>query len=445
VNDLYKFFSTNGQGAGPSFDIGNAIQSENGATNDLGRFKRSGDFGGHHGHHSGHHGHRSQRRRNVEEPPAPLQDAIVYPEDKLSPWMRGLIGSVESASAVLEPALRTIGFEPNETLEVSVIQRATIATPTTKTVTALEFAEHITTKGHAGYSFSPKTDRGRELQSIITDSEKYGHEGFFSKAGLHPIRQKFRHEGLEAIGDKLSKFGVFLDYHATLYRVEANPPLERGRRPTWDRSINAEIGNLIRVGGTINKYFAIIPHHPDLVIPTPDPNSADEWNQWMRETGKFLLFRDPSKLPRRTRFLAVQEDPGNIEHPSHSVRGTVLHTLKPIVAETVKHLSDLVVKETVFERIVDYFNSFFIPIYDVAKAIVEEQHAKLIVLLGLELIPYVGEGGKVVFKASVKNPAVRTAAGQVAQVAGRLVKNGKDFVAPAVIDSVADEISSRSA
>lgn len=451
INDLYEFFASTRGGGATLFEGSDAAQSDNEVATDPGRVKRSGDDRHQHvnrrvqsregDHDHDHQDDRSDSRPNAEETPDPLQDAIVYPADKLSSWMRGLMTSVESASAVLEPALRKIGFDPDETLEVSVIQRATIASPTRKTITALEFAEHVTTKGHVGYSYEPTTARGRELHSILTDSEEYGTEGFFSKAALHPIRHKFRHEGLDAIAEKLLNFGVFLDNPATLYYVQAIPKFKIGLRSSMERRTNAELGNLIRVGGTINKYFAIIPHHPDLVIPTPDPSETDKWAEWMGATGRFLFFRDQSKLPKGTPFTTVQEDPGNIEHPSHSVRGAVFHTLKPIVAKTVRHMSDLIVKETPTQRIMDYFNSFFIPIYDIAKSVVEEQHAKVVVLLGLELIPYAGKGGKALFKASVKSGAGRAAAGHVAQLAGRVFSDGKNIVAPAVVDRVANEIN----
>jgi hypothetical protein len=385
-------------------------------------------------------------QRNANEAVNPLENAVVYPEDRLSPWMRGLINSVESVFSLLGPPLRKIGFEPDEKIDVKIVRSSGGATgiqPQKMKMTAAEFAMYVTTERSPGYAVVPMTGRGRELKNLLTDSEKYREESFFSKEAIHPIKHKYKHDGMKAIGDKFAEKGVFMEHMATLYHVRANVPGEDISSDTA-RTYDADLGTIVRLEGETPRFFAIIPHHPDLVIPAVDPTSELAFGEWMQKTGKYLFFRDADALDSETYFFSTEESRNNIAHPNDTLRGAVAHTLKPIISETMKHMTDLVVNETPAERVLNKVLGLFVPFYDVGKALKDGNYEQAMVFLSFEMIPYVGKGAKLLFKTTFKGVAARAAADQVGKWAGKAFKKATEWGgSDAAADFVADRAKKR--
>jgi hypothetical protein len=384
-------------------------------------------------------------QQNADQIVNPLENAVVYPEDKLSPWMRGLINSVESVFSLLGPPLRKIGFEPDETIDVKIArsgQTLIRIKPLHTKMTAAEFAMYTTTAQSAGYSVLPTTERGRELKRLLTDSEKYGEESFFSKEAIRPVKHKYKHDGMKIIGDKFAKLGIFMEHVATLYHVRANLPGEN-ISSALANTYDADLGTIVRLEGETPRFFAIVPHHPDLVFSAVDPTSELEFGEWMRETGKYLFFRDPGALSSETYFFSVEENRNNIAHPSDTLRGAVAHTLKPIIAKTMQHMTDLVVNETPAERALNNFLGLFIPFYDFGKALKNGNYEKAMVFLSFEMIPYVGKGAKWLFKTTFKGVAARAAADQVGNLAGRAFKDATYWGGSDLADFVVDGAKKR--
>ena len=452
TDDLYDSFAMARGDEGSRLPGGEAARSKNAIAPPQGRAKRSGgidpyrryshhSLNRHHDHHPDHHRHRRRHhRRHVAETAGALQNAVVYPEAKLSPWMRNLINSVESIVSLFGPALRAIGFESDERIDVQRMVSGTQHLPIApEKVTAAEFASHLTAKGSEGFALKPLTERGRELESAITDQEKYGEQNFLAKAVLDPIKAKIKHEGLRAIEDKFEhKYGIFLNHAATLYHVTGRRKPSLNLRSGQGSAIKGELGTIVKLAGTTTRYFAIVPHHPEMVIPVPDPDSGHEWRAWMASTGRQLFFSDPGMFPSGSTFSTVAEDPANIAHPSHTLRGAVFHTINPIIAGTMRHMTELVTHETPAEKVLNRILGF-IPFYDVAKSFKEGEYKKAIVFLGFELIPYVGKGAKILFKATFKAFPARAAADRVASLADRGFSAIKEAVGSDIADAAVKE------
>lgn len=449
VDDLYKFFSAVAAGKERSFDGGDAIQPENGAMKGQGRFKRnsglhrSGRAAGHDEHHrpvqpDPEHDSRHKRRPHSHE--HSLQGAVAYPEDKLSPWIKKVFNSVESLVTLCGSALRAIGFEPDELIEVhrSVSGMEHIPVPP-KNVTAAEFAVHLTTEGNEKSRLKPLTDRGRELQQIITDKGRYGKDNFLAKEVLSPIKRKHIEDGMQAIGDKFIDIDrIFLDDSVTVYHVKGQMPLKVHLSSSYVAAIKGELGTIVKIpgrGGTLTRYFAIVPHHPDLVIQVPDPNSQERWNTWMATTGKHLFFNDPSIFPGGSTFPVEEQDLTGLERAAGMLRGAVHHTIKPIVDGTMQHMTELVSHETLAEKALGRILGF-IPFYDFAKSIIDGKYEKAMVFLSFDLIPYVGKGAKILVRATFRSTPTHLAVDQVAKWADRgfevLSKSGSGHIADAV-------------
>jgi hypothetical protein len=458
VDDLYEFFSAIRKGQENTFDSGDAMRSEDGEVTDLGRFKRSS--GHHHGYPTGHHEHhrsdqleaehdrdheghhKSRRRPPVGQAPSPLQDAVTYPEDKLSAWIKKVFNSVESVVSLCGPALRAVGFEPDELIEVhrSVSGMEHIPTPP-KNVTAAEFSVHLTTDGNEKFRLKPLTDRGHELQKIITDKGRYGKDNFLAKEVLNPIKRKHFEDGTRAIGDKFIDIDrIFLDDSATIYHVKGQMPLKIHMSSSYVTDIRGELGTIVKIpsrDGNLTRYFAIVPHHPDMVIQVPDPSSKKRWNTWMGTTGKHLFFNDPSIFPGASTFSAEEQDLTDLERAAGLLRGAVHHTVKPIVDETMQHMTELVSHETLAEKALNRILGF-IPFYDFSKSVIEGKYEKAMVFLSFDLIPYVGKGAKILIKTTFRSAPAHLAVDQVAKWADRgfevLSKSGSGPIADAVAD-----------
>lgn len=462
VDDLYNVFATITEGNGLPFDSGDAIQSENGPTKKQARFKRnsglhrSGHSTGHHPHHrhdqldpqhDSDHKRHTHRRNGAEEASHHLQDSVVYPEDKLSPWMKNVFNSVESIVSLFGPALRAIGFEPDEPIEVhrSVSGMEHIPMPS-KNVTAAEFSMHLTTEGNEKFRLKPLTDRGRELQRIVTEKGRYGENNFLAKEVLNPIKRKNIEEGMMAIGNKFMDIDrIFLDDTATLYHLKGQMPVKVQLSSSYVAAIKSELGTIVKIpgpGGTLTRYFAIVPHHPDMVIQVPDPNSKERWRTWMATTGKHLFFSDPSIFPGGSTFLAEEQDISGLERSAGVLRGAVHHTIEPIVDGTMKHMTELVSHETLAEGALNKILGF-IPFYDFARSVRNGQYKKAVVFLSFDLIPYVGKGAKILFKTIFKSTPARLAADQVAKWADEGFEVLSKSSSGNVADTVADDLVRR--
>lgn len=458
TNDLYKRFATARGDEQAPFTGSAATQPENALAPRRERAKRSASLryrhsSGHaldrrhgHGHHDHHHRRRHRRRhqrRHVEATPDPLKDAIVYPEERLSPWMKDLINSVESVASLFGPALREIGFEPDEMIDVqkkiSGTQHLSIA-PTK--ITAADFAMYLTAKGNEGIAYEPLSNRGRELERIITEKGRHGEHNFFAKEVLNPLKAKLKSQGLHAIGEKLDcEHGLFLEHRATLYHVTVTKPINESPyfsrvRANTGNPIRGELGTIVKISGAPDRYLAIAPHHPDMVIAVPDPHS-EEGRTWLASLGAQLFFSNPSAFPSGSTFSVVEEDARNIPHPSHTLRGAVFHTINPIISGTMRHMTELVINETPGDRLINRLLGF-IPFYDVAKAVVNAEYEKAIVFLGFELVPYVGKGAKALFKTTFRGFAARAAADKVARLASKgnkIVSSIKDEFGSDIVDA----------
>jgi hypothetical protein len=211
AGDLFELLTTTRDDTRASFESGAAGPSKKRPVRSQGRVKRSSGGLYQYRAHSDHplnryHRHlrgrgRRHQRRHAEQTENPLQDAIVYPEDKLSDWIKNVFNSVESVVSLLGPALHDIGFKSEEMIEIerdiSGLEHMGIRP---KNITAAEFVVHLTTDGHEKYRFKPLTDRGRELERIITEKGRYGKNNFLSKEVLRPIKSKLRSEAIVAIG-----------------------------------------------------------------------------------------------------------------------------------------------------------------------------------------------------------------------------------------------------
>lgn len=370
----------------------------------------------------------------------PLANKVVYPEEKLSPWMRGLINSVESVVSLLGPPLRKIGFEPDERVDVKIVyprDGIVRVRPRQIKMTAAEFAMYVTTEQSPGYSVVSVTERGYKLKRLLTGSEKYGKESFFSKEAIRPVMHKYKHEGFRAIEDKFGKLGFFMERMATLYHVKANIPGEV-ISSAFAKTYDGDLGTIVRLEGETPRFFAIVPHHPDLVISAVDPTSELEFGDWMRETGKYLFFREPDALSSETYFFSAEENRNNIDHPSDTLRGAVMHTLKPIITQTMQSMTDLVVNDTPVERTAEHVLGLCIPAYDFIKMIKEVNYKKAIVLVSFELIPYVGKGAKVLLKTTFRGAAARAVADQVGKWGGKVFDAAKAWGSSDVADQVVE-------
>lgn len=443
TEDLYHRFSTVRADEEAPFAGSQTAQSKNGSAQGPERAKRSSDLHrhrhssdhalhGHHGHDDHHHPHRHHehdhhhrrrhQRRHVEATPDPLQNAIVYPEDKLSPWMKDLINSVESVASLFGPALRAIGFEPDEMIDVQKKTSGTGHLPIgPSTVTAAEFATYLA--AYEGVAYEPLTERGRELERIITEKGRYGEQGFFAKEVLKPIENRLKHQGFVAIQDKFDlEHGLFLGEHATLYHVTGQKPFNLN--PNFRRApgypIRGLLATIVKIPGDPDRYLAIAPHHPDMVLAVPDPHS-EEGHRWLTSLGLPLFFNDPSVFPAGSTFSVVEEDAKNMPHPSHTLRGAVLHTINPIVTGTMRHMTELLTNETPAERVINRLFGF-VPFYDTARAFLRAEYEKAIIFLSFDLVPYAGKGAKALFKTTFKGFAARAAADKVARLAGKVDK-----------------------
>ena len=434
ADDLFELITTTRDDARAPFGSSEAVRSADGSARSRGRVKRGS------GHRHPHGRRRRHQRRHVEETPNPLEDAIVYPEDKLSTWIKNVFNSVESVVSLLGPALRDIGFEPDEMVEVERdIYRLEHMGIRPKNITAAEYAVYLTTDGHEHYRLKPSTDRARELECIITEKGRYGKNNFLTKEVLNPIKSKHRSEAINAIGQKFLDIDqIFFERAATLYYVKAEAPPKIGYSGVFVASVKGELGTIVEIPGPEGtRYFAIVPHHPDMVIQVPDPNSGEKWRKWMTTTGKHLFFSDPSVLAKRSTFSVEEEDPSNFEHPDGNLRRAVLHTIKPIIDGAVGHMTELVSHEAPAEGALNRIMGL-VPFYDFTKSVVDGKYKKAVVFLGFEMIPYVGKGAKVFFKTTFSGAAARHTVDKVAKLTNKGFSVFSKWKSGDVADTVAE-------
>jgi hypothetical protein len=289
-----------------------------------------------------------------------------------------------------------------------------------KNITAAEYVVYLTTDGHEKYRLKPLTDRARELENIITEKGRYGKDNFLSKEVLKPIKRRLRSEAIEAIGKKFEDIDqIFLERRATLYCVKAEMPPKIGYSGASVTSFKGELGTIVEIPGPeATRYFAIVPHHPAMVIQVPDPNSGEKWSTWMATTGKHLFFSDPGSLPRRSIFSVKEEKPSHFEHLDATLRRAVLHTITPIVDGAISHMTELVSHESPAEKGINRIMSF-VPFYDFSKSVMEGQYKKAVVFLSFDMIPYVGKSAKILLKTTFAGARTRVAVDAVSNLADK--------------------------
>lgn len=303
-------------------------------------------------------------------------------------------------------------------------------------VTATVIVQHFCTTAKIGLTVTADTEQAATLITAIRNVENKG-ENFFEKEGLKPIQQKFKHVGLNLIGDKLVEFGVFLEDKGTVHYVQGRRSFNPNTGSLRGHYTKRDLGTIIRVEENEIRHFAIVPHHPDLVIPAPDPGDTVEWDRWMSETGRYLFFRNPDVLSSQPDFTTYHED-GDEVNPKGTVRGGVRHTINPMVDRTVKHMADLVSNDTPITATIHTILGLYIPYYDFARSLLRGEYKKAITFLGFELIPYVGHGAKTFVKTRFKGTLIHSAVNHLEKRVPAAFNAVKDTYGMGVIEAVVE-------
>jgi hypothetical protein len=328
------------------------------------------------------------------------RNATIYPGAKLSPFMRDLINSAAVGAVLLIPAIRKLGFDPNErlTVHLSEFGNTNIAQTRRSTISPIEVIMHYTTTEKIADSFQPTGERAIQFKNLVTDSKKYGIDNFFTTHVVKPLIFEFTREGTQKILDKLTTFGIGPNDNASLFEVSG-----RGRKKATlaqheDAFVrHADLGAILKVEKHGRaRYFAVVPHHPELVIEVPSI-TGDVWKGWMAEKGKSLLFKDPSELPSGLRYAANQKEATALDSLDW-VKNVVENILKPIVENSVTVLSSLVCNEYPVVTAAHTAAGLFVPFYDFGRAFFNGDMPAAAIFLGLEFIPLAGSLGKQVFK-----------------------------------------------
>lgn len=323
-------------------------------------------------------------------------DATVYPIEKISVFMEKLITAASSLPDLIARVLRKMGIDPNKELSANIYQIDQDHPVTASSVTPIELVMHFCTSERLGFQVTAASDETADFIERITNSNEYHRDSFLSRRVLKPLEHGFRNKGEAAILEKLKEFGINPDDKATLRRVTANRRVhtEIGvRGNAADRE--GDLGTIIDVekDGEIQR-FAIVPHHPNGIIRLP--HNHQQWKGWMHREGKALFFRDPGALPHHVRFHIdiVEGSPSPID----TVHKAIKKTLKPIVKRTLEHIVRLMTHNSTGYDAVHMILGLYVPYYDFARAVMNDDHEGALIILGFELVPMAGDSVKKLFR-----------------------------------------------
>lgn len=410
--DLFKYFTTfrggeggpaTGSGGDDAFHSGDAPSTSGPISQILNRNKRDNQFGRYHvtASHAGKH-HRTGTHHQSHAH-SHLQNATVYPADRLSQYMRDLVNAVGSFENLIAPGLKKLGLEPDTPLVVTVVHAGELNSQTnsgsqTKILSAAEVVQHFSTTEKYAVTMTPDSEKAAKLIGRIKHIWKHHRQNFLEHEGIKPLKHKFKSEGVDVIGKKLEAYGIDLDDPATVYYVDgtAGKGLVGSMQP--HTGLRATLGAIIEVekNGHIQR-FAIIPHTHNMVVSNV-PRDAALWKRWMNSIGKHLFFQDPNSIPARTEFFvtpAMATETNSLD----TVKRGIIHTLKPIIDQTLTNMAGLVSNAS---PVADAFHAILgtvIPYYDFVKAVVERDYRNAAIFLGFELVPFLGSGAKWFVKA----------------------------------------------
>ncbi|WP_206956386.1 hypothetical protein [Trinickia acidisoli] len=339
-----------------------------------------------------------------------LQNATNYPAERLSEYMQDLINAVESFESAITPALRKLGFEPDELLPVGTVHLGQLDVAggmQNRMMTAVEIAEHFTTTERHGLDILGQSERANKLIKQLKGKKKHKPKNFFEREALNPLKHKFNKIGRKTILERLAAFGINDDDTATLKRVYARGRVNANIGALQDR-VTGDLGSIIEVekNGEIQR-FAVVPHNPDLIVRISA--NHEQWQRWMKETGKTLFFKNPGTLPAHVHFFIDKVERDKHDRRNPSAFYAVEDILKPIVENTVQHMSNLVTNETPFEEAMHTIVGLYIPYYDFGRATLQGDFKSAYLFLGFELIPYGAEGAKLLVKASFRGARLGSA------------------------------------
>lgn len=346
-------------------------------------------------HHEYDPEHDPDHTRDDPTPQHALGNATIYPATKLSMYMRRLINSAAVAPTLLIPAFRKLGFDPNEKLEFSEIRwgATNMNQHRTLKLTPIEVVAQLATTEKISDDIRPKCDRGRELVNKIQDTRRF--TNFFSYHVVDPLKFEFVAMGTRLIVEKLRKLGFDPDAPASLYEVEGRSVRHPEHLKLHEDSFKryADLGNILKIEKDgVDHYFAIVPHHPDMLIRVPAIH-GNLWKVWMAEHGKKLLYKDPDSLTANLRFAPILKEKSGHTELNYG-RTVIEHIFKPIVENTIKSLSSLVMNETPAVTALHMVLGLYVPLYDFGRALVTDDFNSAVAFLALEFVPITLSTGK---------------------------------------------------
>ncbi len=393
LSDLLSFFATlRGDEGQPTPESISRPLTRHKRENRFGRYQvRTSNAVNAHRTGTEHHGHTH------------LTNATVYPAEKISQYMRDLINSVGSFEDLIAPGLKKLGLTPDSPLVVTTVHDGELNSQTnsgsqTKIISATEVVQHFCTTEKNALTMTPDSQNAAKLIGRIKHIWKHHRQNFFEHEGIKPIKHKFKHEGLDIIGKKLEAYGINLEDSATLYYVDGTAAKSFVGSMQPHTGHRATLGSILEVerDGEILR-FAIVPHTHNMVVSNV-PRDAGQWARWMRSIGKHLFFQDPSAIPERTEFFvtpAIATESNSLD----TVKLGIIHTLRPIIDQTLKSMADLVSNASPVANAFHAVLGTAIPYYDFGKAVIEGDFKNAAVFLGFELVPYVGSAAKWVVRA----------------------------------------------
>lgn len=230
-----------------------------------------------------------------------------------------------------------------------------------------------------------------------------------------------KHLGTQEITKKLSALGVngsknatllcpifYTNEHATLTPVGAARHHHEGH-----------LGYIIRVKGERESQdFAILPHHPEMVIRIPKhPNAHHHWLARWIETRRNLFFKFNTDYSRVTRYTATILDE-NIK-----VSDATEKIVNLIFDHTFSSLKKLAYQATELNDFLETMRGLFMPGYDLGAALRDKDYASSVMYFGLDVIPNVLPVKTIVVRLATK---VKTRINKLRGIT-KLVNTGEDL------------------
>lgn len=349
------------------------------------------------------HSHNHRHRGHAHEAHQP--NGTVYPY-KLNSFTMDMIQGA-SFEDMLAAEIRHRGQDPNELLEVrfaslsslSALKKQLHETPT-EWWTRNEVAYYLSV-ARVTWQLSGHSLQAKNFINAIRLDDDIGNKAIARYHGkqAHKAKEKFK----TAAEELESKFGMNIYNKKGRFKyVYLNHPYSNPPSPRHPHGPRGELAVIFETHKGAKLHRFMIDLHSDPLI-HEIPTKSDDFQAWMRTTGKQIAFKKSSTLPDDGKFYLsdCNSDERRCDNPlqeHHFHSGIVKYLIGPIVRKTTETAAKLIGRECAALELLHLAAGLCVPWYDVLNALRLGDYKYAVIYAGLEIVPIVGQVGKFMVK-----------------------------------------------